>query len=111
MEAAPTREQIAQRVRAARAHAGLKQPALAKLMGYSTRNWSRIEHADDDADGLDRDQRARVAEICSVPPVFMERGFQVLGEAEVVRRMQELQAEVVALLRTREEPGPVAGLP
>lgn len=111
MESLPTREQVAQRVRAARAYAGLKQPTLAQQMGYSTRNWSRIENADEDADGLDTDQRARVAQLCGVPNAFMELGFQVLAEAEVALRMRELQADVAALLRNREGPGQVGDLP
>lgn len=111
MEALPTREQVAQRVRAARAYAGMKAPELAQAMGYSERNWSRVENGDDEGRPLDSDQRALVAELCNVPRAFMELGFEGLGEAELVLRMQELQADVARHLRTREEPGPIAGLP
>lgn len=111
MEALPTREQVARRVRAARAYAGMKVPELAKAMGYSVRNWSRVENGDDDGRPLDRDQRTLVAELCGVPLAFIEHGFEVLAEAEIALRMQELQDDVAALLRTREERGPAEGSP
>lgn len=92
---------MAARVRAARGWRGLDLKELAEAMGYSTRNWSRVEAGEKK---LDRDERERVAALCGVPVAFMEYGFKVLAEAELERRLAQIADDLAALRRGEEEP-------
>lgn len=99
---------IAARIRAARGWSGLEVGDLAARMGYSTRQWSRYEAGQSP---LGADERRRVAEICHVPPIFMEQGFRILAQAELERRLAEIADEVAALRQAEEEPPEEPGSP
>lgn len=77
-------------------------------MGYSPRNWSRVEAGQKK---LDRDERERVAVLCDVPLAFMEKGFRALAAAEIELRLAEIADELAALRRDEEEPPEAPGSP
>lgn len=77
-------------------------------MGYAPRTWARVEAGEKK---LSYDERQRVAAICKVPPVFMEKGFKALAAADLERRLAEIADELEALRLDEEEPPEEPGSP
>ena len=82
--------EYAQRVRAARAFAGLHQHELAERIGTSTQSIKRWE---DPADGQapKLHHRIAIAATCQVPPEFMELGFGDIDEPEIRERLERIE--------------------
>lgn len=99
-------DEIARRVRAARAYAGLTIPQLAERIGVGERTIKRVEM---------RQRIARtyelwaIADACGVPRWFFETEFQELTSADqatsdLVRRVGILEARVADLSDREESP-------
>lgn len=69
-------EEVARRVRAARAYAGLSIPRLAEELGVGMQTIKRIEAGHRSAR---RYELWGIADICGLPPGFFEESFDVLG--------------------------------
>lgn len=89
----------AARVRAARGYAGLQAKELAAQLNISVETMSRIENGHR-APSLE--ERQRIAEICGVPPAFMEEGFPTAHTptrtiSDLQTQLDDLSREVVSL--------------
>lgn len=101
----------AARVRAARGYAGLDREDIAKALNLSVRTYSRIESGERLAEPT---ERMTIAELCSVPPLFMEIGWdlaapvgdETISDEEVTRAAALLAPQLLAAARAlRRAPG------
>lgn len=117
----PRGDQFAARVRAARAYADLNRIQLGELIGFSKETISRIESGDRPVSG-DPVLLLKIADACSVPASFLERGFETDGTYgdDMEERMRALERRVADLAPTagltdgifeRAEPDGVRGVP
>jgi len=83
------REERAARARAARAYAGLRQPAIAEALGVSNVTVKRMESA---AKDITIDELHVIADACGVPREFMDAGF-----ASVPAELRAIHARFDAL--------------
>jgi transcriptional regulator with XRE-family HTH domain len=79
----------AARIRAARAYAGLKQDELAERLGVDTNTIKRREAG---TQNPKRGELLAIAAITGVPVSFMEHGFGETDEAEVLKRLDRIEA-------------------
>lgn len=81
--------QYASRIQAARAYAGLTQPQLAERLGIAVETIKRREKGTHDPN---KGERIAIASICGVPASFMEHGFGMYEESDVIRRLERIEA-------------------
>jgi transcriptional regulator with XRE-family HTH domain len=85
----PVMTDYAARIRAARAYAGLKQDELAERLGVDTNTIKRREAG---TQNPKRGELLAIAAITGVPVSFMEHGFGETDEAEVLQRLDRIEA-------------------
>jgi transcriptional regulator with XRE-family HTH domain len=95
----PGDPQVAARVRAARAFAGLEQAEVAQALEVSVGTYKRIEQG---ARPASKPERTRIAALCGVPIGFMESGFDhllIASDDLLARRvLEEIRALRTELL-------------
>lgn len=79
----------AARIRAARAYAGLKQDELAEHLGVDSNTIKRREAG---TQNPKRGELLAIAAVTGVPVSFMEHGFGEIDEAEVLQRLDRIEA-------------------
>lgn len=89
-------EELAKRVRAARAYAEITQEDMASRLGLSTVTYKRIEAAKRE---LTLDEVARISEITLMPLDFFTKDLQELGQtAEHQQQLESMREELKALV-------------
>lgn len=97
LEAAAPRNERAARIRAARAHAGIDQAAVAQLFGVSVGTIKRMESGKRE---ITTDEMLAVAELCNVPVEFMLSGFESIQAAPVtLEEASRLRDEIAEMVR------------
>jgi transcriptional regulator with XRE-family HTH domain len=92
----PRKGEIAARLRAARGYKGFTQAQLAERLDISVETLSRMENGKGPVS--DR-RRARIGQLCGVPPEFMDAGFAPLERpiTDVEQRLYDLERKVEGL--------------
>jgi transcriptional regulator with XRE-family HTH domain len=85
-------DHFAARLRAARAFAGLSQEELAEALGDSVSTIARRETGKSPTKPGDR---ISTATVCGVPPEFMEQGFGVIAQDEILERLARIEAALI----------------
>jgi transcriptional regulator with XRE-family HTH domain len=103
-------EELAARLRAARAYADLRQADLADLLGESLTTYKRMER---DGRNLDSEDRLRaVARRCGIPEAFMLAGWGPLARplSDAERRLVAVEDQLQRLLALEDAVGELRGL-
>jgi transcriptional regulator with XRE-family HTH domain len=90
------REEVARRIRAARAYADLPQSAFAELLHCTTATVRRIENGQREMNG---DELEGIARLCGVPMAFLEQGFDHDDVEDTRRRLAEVERGLAELRR------------
>jgi transcriptional regulator with XRE-family HTH domain len=95
------RTELAKRIRAARAFAGIDQAAVAEALGVSVITVKRMERG---ARDVPLDELQKLAEICEVPREFLEHGFlKVAHHGTSAENLREIQTNIIDALDARME--------
>jgi transcriptional regulator with XRE-family HTH domain len=89
------------RVRAARGYAGLTQDALAQALGVDPATIKRREapRGAENYKPPKKGERIAIAQICGIPPEFMEEGFGGRASDEISEQLAQMRAQIQDLHR------------